>query len=265
MSELERILVFYVLPIAAAFGSAFVLHWVSVSVARWFIPVGRLTRRRVRTETQQTARHQTLVTLLAGIISGMGFLVAAFVGLAQFVAVDTLVWMVGLFGAGFGFSAKPFIADYMQGITFITDDVFDVGEKVEILEIEGVVEAITLRLTTLRGMSGEVYTIPNGEIRTVRNFSRGRFTPVRVTVHVPATELERVIPILEELGQQAPVELPDLLEPWQVLTEAGELGTHTELTLVSKATFGRGAATRPHMLALVQRTLAEHEIELSPV
>ncbi len=264
MSEFERIAVFYLLPIISAFGSAVVLHWLSVPISRWFIPIGRLTRRRIRTEAQQTARHETLVTLLAGIISGTGFVVAMFVALAQFISVDTLVWMIGLFGAGFGFSAKPFIGDYMQGFTFITDDVFDVGEKVEILEIEGVVETITLRLTTLRGVNGEAYTIPNGEIRTVRNFSRGRYTPIRVTVRVPSNELERVIPILEELGEHAPIELPDLLEPWQVITEAGQLGSQTELTLVSKATFGRGASIRPRVLAMVQRSLAEHQIELAP-
>ena len=264
MAVIERIAVFYVLPIMAAFGGAFVLHWVSDYVARWLMPFGRLARRSTRNEIQQAARHETLVTLVSGIMSVTGFVVAIFVTLAQFVAVDTLVWLVGFLATGFGFSAKPFIADYLQGIAFLANDVFDVGEKVEIMAIEGVVEDISLRLTTLRGINGEVYTIPNGEIRTVRNFSRGEYTPIRVTVHVPSGELSRVIPILEELGQEAPTQLPDLLEPWKVIAQEGQLGTHTRLMLVSKAVFGKGATTRPRILALVQRTLAENEVELAP-
>jgi small-conductance mechanosensitive channel len=263
MDQLERLLWFYVLPIAISFGVALLMYRLSEPIARRVVPMWALSRRRrKRTALQQKAREETLISLVAGIMTVIAVLVASFVSLAQFISVDTLVWMIGLFGAGLGFSAKPFISDYMTGIAFIADDIFDVGEKVEILEIEGVVEAVTLRMTTVRGLNGEVYIIPNGEIRTVRNFSRGRYTPVRVTVRVPSSQLSQTIPILEQLGQTALDELPDLLEPWKVLVEEARVGQNTELTLVSKATFGKGAELRPHMLAWVQEHLQETGIQV---
>jgi len=51
--------------------------------------------------------------------------------------------------------------------------------------------------------------------------------------------------------------LPDLLEPWQVISEAGELKEHIELTLLVKARFGRAAQIRPSLLALVQERLTQ--------
>jgi hypothetical protein len=53
-----------------------------------------------------------------------------------------------------------------------------------------------------------------------------------------------------------------LLGPWQLISEAGALGEHTELTLLSKTRFGQAADLRPHLLALVQERLATAGIGL---
>ena len=65
------------------------------------------------------------------------------------------------------------------------------------------------------------------------------------------------MPLLEALGQQAVSVLPNLLEPWQVISENGTIGQQTELTLLAKAHFGKAAEMRPRLLALVQKRLAE--------
>jgi small conductance mechanosensitive channel len=170
--------------------------------------------------------------------------------------------MIGLFTAGFGLGARPIISDFLTGVSFIFEDTFDVGEKVEILEVEGVIEAVNLRTSTLRAPTGELYIVPNGEIRLIRNFSRGRFSTVKVTLKLAAEDLSHAIPILEELANDAVIQLPNLLEPWQVLSESGIIGQNTELTLVAKARFGHGAEMRPRLLALVQEKLSEENIQL---
>jgi len=180
MFQLQRIAIYYLLPIVGAFAVAFLLQYLSEPLTRRLMPKPH-TAKQIKTPEQHAARRETLIGLVSGTITGTAYLIASFTALAQFISVDTLVWMIGLFGAGLGFSAKPFISDYMTGIAFISDDTFDIGEKVEINSIEGVVESVDLRMTRLRGINGEAYIIPNGEIRTVRNFSRGRFTPVKVS------------------------------------------------------------------------------------
>jgi hypothetical protein len=57
--------------------------------------------------------------------------------------------------------------------------------------------------------------------------------------------------------------LPNLLEPWQVISESGVIGQQTELTLIAKARFGQAAEMSPRLLALVQERLSEIDVILA--
>ncbi|MBN2470828.1 MAG: mechanosensitive ion channel, partial [Anaerolineae bacterium] len=128
--------------------------------------------------------------------------------------------------------------------------------------VEGVIEKIDLRTTFMRAPSGELYVIPNGEIRVVRNFSRGQFSLARIKIKVSSEDLEPAIVLLQTLGKEAVTLQPDLLEPWQVLS-SGEFGQHVELTLLAKVRFGQAADLQPHLLSLVHKHLEEAGIHLS--
>jgi small conductance mechanosensitive channel len=171
--------------------------------------------------------------------------------------------MVGLLSAGFGLGARPLISDVLAGINLIFEDSYAVGEKVEMLGVEGVVEAVNLRTSWLRAPSGEVYIVPNGDVRLVRNFSRGSFSPANITIKMASVSLSRALSLLEELSNEAVVLLPNLLEPWQVISESGSIGQVAELKLLARARFGKSAEMRPRMLALVQERLAQVGIELA--
>ena len=136
------------------------------------------------------------------------------------------------------------------------------GEKVEILGVEGVVESVNLRVTMIRSPGGELFTMPNGEIRVVRNFSRGSFSTAKASFKVHASDLSRALELLEELGREAVTLLPNLLEPWQVLSGSGVIGQQTELTLLAKARFGQASEMRPRMLNLVQERLTAAAVDL---
>ena len=237
---------------------AWLLSRAAVIISRRVIRLGGLASHKSRPE-----RRKTLYGLVQGIITVSFFVIAILLSLSQFVETTTLIWMIGLFGAGFGLSARPLISDVMAGTSFIFEDTFAVGEKVEILNIEGIIEAITLRTTWLRAPTGELFTIPNGDIRVVRNFSRGRFSMANVTLKIPAPDLDRVLPLLEALGQEAMDSLPNLIEPWRVISETGIIGQTAELTLLAKARFGQAAEMRPRLLALVHKALEDENIELA--
>ena len=245
--------------IAGAFIAAYLVHLVSGRMAERLVRLNRFSRaeRRLRPE-----RLRTLQDLFASAISFLAVIIAFLLSVGRFVDTDTLVWVVGLFSAAFGLGARPLVNDFLQGISFIFEDTFDVGEKVEIMGVEGVIERVTLRVTLMRAPTGELYVVPNGDIRLVRNFSRGRFSSLSVHLTVPAGELGHAIEILEELGEEAVVRLPNLLEPWQILSETGALGEKTELTLSTKARFGQAAELRPRLLALVQERLRQEGIQL---
>ena len=206
--------------------------------------------------------------LLASILRFAAFVIAFIASVGLFLETNDLVWVVGLFSAAFGFGARPLISDLLAGLTFIFTDTFSVGEKVEVSGalgmngVQGVVEKVSLQATHLRAPTGELYLIPNGELRTVRNFSRGRFSIARVSLYIVASDLGRVLGILEDLRSEAVIRLPNLLEPWQVISEEGVMGETTQLTIIAKSKLGKAAEMRPRLLAFIQDRLEGEQIQL---
>lgn len=239
---------------------AWLVHRLAWRVAGRIIQISRFKPHNLQPRPE---RQRTLQSLIASTIRLVAFAVATLASLSLFVPINTLVWMIGLFSAAFGLGARPLISDFLTGVSLIFEDTFAVGEKVEVLGVEGVVEAVNLRTTLIRASTGELYVVPNGEVRIVRNFSRGRFSSLTIKLKIATADLNRALPLLEELGKEAVVLLPNLLEPWQVISESGVIGQQTELTLLTKARFGKAAEMRPRLLALIQERLAEVDIDLA--
>ena len=148
-------LVVYVL---ALYLIAWVIHRLSRPIAGCLVRLSRIT---LRGRKLRPERRETLRAMIGSVISFLAFVAATVVAVGRFVQFDTLVWVVGLFSAAFGLSARPLISDVLTGVGLIFEDTFAVGEKVEILQVEGVVEAVNLRTTWLRSPTGELYVIPN--------------------------------------------------------------------------------------------------------
>ena len=214
----------------------------------------------------RSGRRRTIQHLIASAISVAAFGIVLFVGLSQFLSPGALAVITGLLTAAFGFGARTLIGDLLAGMSNLFEDNFDVDEKVEVAHvtgnIEGVVENVNLRTVSIRAPSGELFIIPNGEVRVLRNFSRGRFSTADIVFSIRTDDLQRTLPLLQDLGHQAALENPDLLEPWQVVSEEGKLGQHTELKLIIKTRFGRAAQARTKLLALVHERLALANIAL---
>jgi len=249
-----RILIYF----AAAMLVAFLLR----RLARWLVKLGRLAP---KSRKPSLERQKTLQSLLSSTINLIVIILALIASMGLFVDPTTIAWVMGLFSAAFGFGARLIIGDYLSGFSFLFEDTFAVGEKIEVRgtpPIEGVVETISLRTTMLRSPTGELYVVPNGEIRAVRNFSRGKFSIANITLKIQASDLSTARGTLVALGDEAVTLLPNLIEPWKVTNLEGMIGQYTELTLIAKARFGKAAEMRPHLLALVQERLLEQDIQL---
>ena len=248
--------------IAIYFVSAILVSFVLRRLARWLVKLGRLAPKHRKPSLE---RQKTLQSLLSSTINLIVIILAIIAIMGLFVDPTTVAWVMGLLSAAFGFGARLVIGDYLSGLSFLFEDTFAVGEKIEVRgtpPIEGVVETISLRTTMLRSPTGELYVVPNGEIRAVRNFSRGKFSIANITLKIQASDLSTARKILETLGDEAVTLLPNLIEPWKVTNLEGMIGQYTELTLIAKARFGKAAEMRPHLLALVQERLLEQDIQL---
>lgn len=121
----------------------------------------------------------TIRLLFAGLISLVAYAAATLLSLGLFVENVPLLWMVVLFSAAFGLGTQPPINNYLSGMSSIFEDTLRMGKKIELpgtVAVAGVLENFGLRVTSIKALSGELLAIPDGEIRTVRNFSRGNFS-----------------------------------------------------------------------------------------
>lgn len=249
-----RILIYFISAMLVAFLLKVVTHWL--------LKLGRLAPNGRKPSLE---RQKTLHSLISSTINLTFLIIVIVASMGLFIDLNTLAWVMGLFTAALGFGARLVVGDYLSGLNFLFEDIFAVGEKIEISgvrPIEGVVETISLRTTMLRSSSGELYIVPNGEIRSVRNFSRGKFSIANITLKIMSADLGLARATLEAIREEAVTLLPNLIEPWKVTNLEGMIGQYTELTLIAKARFGKAAEMRPYLLALVQEQLLKVNIQL---
>lgn len=118
------------------------------------------------------------------------------------VDVGPLFAGAGVVGIAIGFGAQTLIRDVFSGTFFLIDDAFRKGEYIEIEDIRGIVEKISMRSFQLRHHLGAVHTIPFGEIKRITNYSRDWVMmklPIRLTYD---TDVERVRKLVKKLGQR---------------------------------------------------------------
>lgn len=225
----------------------------------WLIWRVAVQRRRFIRSRNDEKRVKTLRSLLRSFMDGLAVLFAVVFTLSLAVPATTLTTALGLFSAGIGFAARPFISDFLAGVQFLLQNQFSIGEKVEIgdKQVVGTIEQITLTQTYLRGESGELWIVPNGDVRTIRNFSRGSFSPANVRLTIPTSRLSDGMEVLELAIADVS---SDVVERPEIISEAGEIGETTTLTLVLKARFGKAPEVRRRALTRLHHELAAREI-----
>jgi moderate conductance mechanosensitive channel len=123
-------------------------------------------------------RRETLVALIRTGIAYLGFAGAGVVTLAELIGgVDKLT---AIAGASFllilaGFAIQRILTDIIAGFAMFAERWFAVGDTVAVsgLEVQGVVEDVSLRRTKLRTLDGEAIHIHNSQIPAVRVLPRG--------------------------------------------------------------------------------------------
>lgn len=105
--------------------------------------------------------------------------------------------------------------------------------------------------------TGELFTVPNGEITIIRNFSRSIYSGTLIKLSIPTSQLSVALETLRELGQRVPQLVPELNEPWQLLITNEDVGATTEVTLVARFAFGKAAPLKAQLVAAIDAELAQ--------
>jgi small-conductance mechanosensitive channel len=149
------------------------------------------------------SRLATLLPLVRNFILGVILISIALILAMQLGAnVAPLFAGAGIIGLAIGFGSQALVRDILSGAFFLLDDAFRKGEYIDVGEVKGTVEKISLRSFQLRHHLGMLHTIPFGEIQHLTNFSRDWVMmklPLRLTYD---TDVERVRKLIKKLGLQ---------------------------------------------------------------
>jgi moderate conductance mechanosensitive channel len=233
-------------------------------LCRWLML--RFLHNRRFTRLAKEGRMKVLQSLLSGMVQLIIMIFGISLALIRLgVSSSAIVTALGLFSAAFGLSAQPILSDYLSGMILIFEDMFSVGEKVDMMErnVTGTVEAVDLRVTRIRSESGEIYLVPNGSVRVVHNLSRGQFSMATVRMKVASEDLDKTLKVLDDVTHMAKEKLSDLIQEPYVVSETGVLSRFVELTLVAKTSYGKGAQTRPELMALITQAFREADIHFA--
>ncbi|MBD3664577.1 mechanosensitive ion channel family protein [Sulfitobacter sp. TSTF-M16] len=116
------------------------------------------------------------------------------------VNVGPLFAGAGIVGIAIGFGSQALVRDVFAGAFFLFDDAFRKGEYLDVGNVKGTVEKISVRSFQLRHHLGALHTIPFGELQVITNYSRDWVMmklPLRVTYD---TDVEKVRKLIKKLG-----------------------------------------------------------------
>jgi moderate conductance mechanosensitive channel len=154
-------------------------------------------------EERRRQRLRALDTILTSAISVVVF---SIVGLQVLTDMDIdltpLLASASVAGVAIGFGAQSMVKDYLAGILMLIEDQYGVGDVINIGDVTGTVEAVSLRTTRIRDVGGVVWHIPNGSISHVGNESQGWARAV-IDYPIPySADLARVRPVLDDAATE---------------------------------------------------------------
>lgn len=198
-------------------------------IAKYFLRklISRIIgKNKYSSKSERKKREDTLVSVFWTLLNILVW-VSAVVGVLVIVGVNLtgVIAGAGIVGVAIGIGAQNVIKDYTSGMFIILEDQFRKGDIVGFLDIGdgsigGVVEDVSLRMTKLRDLDGNLHFIPNGAMVAVTNRSFG-WASVNIDLNVSYdSDLEQVKEIINSVGESMLQEekwTEVILEPVQFL------------------------------------------------
>jgi len=149
------------------------------------------------------SRVETLLPLLKNFALTVIVIMVAMVTLSSLgVDIGPLIAGAGVVGLALGFGSQALVRDVVAGVFFLLDDAFRLGEYIEVDNLRGRVENISIRSMQLRHHRGPLQTVPFGEIKSIVNHSRD-WVIVKLEFRVPFdTDVNKIKKLVKKLAAE---------------------------------------------------------------
>jgi small-conductance mechanosensitive channel len=191
---------------------ATLITWVSALV---FIRFNSRLFKRVGDELDQVEVDDRSLKRLDQIIDFITVIIAVFITLYIW-GVDEMIYAalttIGVIGVMLGFAIKDIASNFISGILLILSRDLLVGDDVEVNGVEGTIEKIAIRTTSIRRYDGALALVPNSLIlnHVVIDYHATDVRRVELPVVLSSTtDLKVVTELLKEVAEKEPRRLQD--------------------------------------------------------
>lgn len=148
-------------------------------------------------------RSRTLVSVFENASSAIILIGATLMTLDYAgVPIGPLLGGAAVLGLAISFGAQNLVSDFFYGFMILFENQYKLNDVVRINDHSGQVERITLRMTALRDIEGNLHFIPNGQITSVINMTHG-WSRALFDIGVAYKEnVDHVMDVILELGKE---------------------------------------------------------------
>ncbi len=177
--------------------------WILIGVLQRAIRAFRIRIASRFDDREAVKRAETLGRVFRYIVAVVVSLIAGMLVLGELgISVAPILGAAGVVGLAVGFGAQSLVKDYFTGFFILLENQIREGDVVKLGDHAGLVEVVTLRYVQLRDYDGNVHFVPNGQITTVVNLSRG-FAQAVMDIGVAYREnTDAVMEVMREVGAQ---------------------------------------------------------------
>ncbi|MFP4343168.1 MAG: mechanosensitive ion channel family protein [Anaerolineales bacterium] len=222
----------------------------------------------VRRLSARYSRHVNVALILGRLVRWLvitlGLLVALVISFPGFTA-SRLLELLGISTVAIGFAFRDVLQNFLAGILILLNEPFHVGDQIIVQELEGTVESIETRATTILTYDGRRIVIPNTDLFnnpvTVNTAFPHRRVEYDLGVGYGNSIEEAKAMILEVLGEMEHI----LAVPAPDVIVIGLDASWVTLRLrwwIEPARWAEVLETRDHVLATVKERLIANGIDL---
>lgn len=180
-----------------------VAAWILVTVLQRLVKTFRIRIASRMDDREAVKQAETLGRVVRYLVAVVVSLVAGMLVLAEIgISVAPILGAAGVVGLAVGFGAQSLVKDYFTGFFLLLENQIRQGDVVKLGDHAGLVEDVTLRYVRLRDYDGQVHFVPNGQVTTVVNLSRG-FAQAVVDIGVAYREnVDEVMAVMREVAEE---------------------------------------------------------------
>lgn len=141
--------------------------------------------------------RESLSTIVSYVVTIIGFFVVIE---TSGINLSSLTVFAGAIGLGFGIGLQNITSNFISGVTLLFEQPVKVGDYIEVDQMAGIVEEISIRCTTIRTINGVYVIVPNSRFldNSVVNWSY-REPKSRLVIPVSVVDESDSLTVMEAL------------------------------------------------------------------